>query len=862
MRAYEYGLKYYGGESLYDAQSNIYAFDDEIRSADEPPEGFMTTDYTEIEMNPDPDHPGTFRLKADGDIINIREQEYISASGVTSEITVAFKAQRVYYDNIFHKQDIYKYKDTYYAKIGNVLNSVTVGGSPKIPRRPTPIQQLNGTLTQRNVTVIVFLSRNGVQLERAYQAIDELYENEIVFFIERDDDKNYFGSVTRVKSGSNISVQSRLPYDALSQVCNIFKTDVNRGHFKDMIEDHVKNKNSNLYLIKKKVLGLFTKVIIVPINFAHEKLAAGMDFISEQMDKLRLDEKRWRYYKEDGSPVDDPQLLLPGIGLIRTIQEQHKKNPAYEPSKITKQVISFIGEIEMVVNSGIETLKGFETLQNFVKGRLSPLLTLLDEAKAFLKDPVEKGLQLVEAGFVMLNAFIVGVLNSLIDTIKGIFDLISLACKAVAAINNEMVAAAANPASYVSMLFEILENVVETVQDVFTMENFDAFFAFLKKAISHMLTSPPSLDIHVDAIAYYVGYIIGFLIEEVILAIFTGGAKTVAEAVKLVAQSIRKLATSMAQFGAKSVRKLRALTEVSIDALLTIFDLVREKLRNLPKMLDDLWEWLKALLTKGKSLYDDVTDWLLKQYKIAQATIDLMKDLGVLIIKKIDNTPGLDRVLVTTEGYSIRYGDKTLLEGSEEAMVAFSKRIDEIRKSSGSKGVKKHLDDVASGAKHALGLSKKALRILDDLINDAMRIHADKRPGVGAVLEGNLNGSNAIIKNYSGRGLTKAQRRGKMHPLVLEWLDNAPEILRKRPTHGNCAETFNISDWLFEAERKMKMKKGSMKIDKARSVFDGVVSKAKAIENNNVDKLVHGLHKNACPSCNPMLKHFNITEVF
>jgi flagellin-specific chaperone FliS len=860
MRAYEYGLKYYGGESLHDAQSNIYAFDDEVRPAEDQPEEETTTDYKEIEVNPDV--PNTFRLAAGGDIINIKEQEYISTSGVTSEITLAFEDQIVYYDNVAHLQDIYKYKDTYYVRIGNVLNTVSVGDRFKIPRRPTPIQTLNSTLTQRNVTVIVFLSHNGVQLERAYQAIDELYENEIVFFIERNDDKNYFGSVTRVKSGSNINAQSNLPYDALSNVCSIFKTDVKRSHFKEMIEDHVVDKNSNLYLIQKKVLGFFTKIVIVPANFAYETLAQGMDFVSEQLDKLLLAEKRWRYYKEDGSPVDDPQLLLPGIGLIRNLQAQHKKNPATEPSKLTRQVISFIGDIESVVNTGIDTLKSFKTLQDFVKGRLSPLLSLLGEARAFLNDPVEKGLQLAEAGFVMLNAFIVGVLNSLIDTIKGIFDLISLACKAVVALNKEAAKAAASPASYASMLFEMLENVIETVQQVFTMENFKAFFAFLKKAISFILNSPPSLNIHVDAVAYYTGYIIGFIIEEVVMAILTGGAKTVAEAVKLVVQSVRKLATSMAEFGAKSVRKLRAITEVSIDALLTIFDLIREKLRNVPRILDDLWEWLKALLTKGKSLYDDVTDWLLKQYRIAQATIDLLKDLGVLIVRKIENPNARQWELVTPGGYRVLYGDKTLLEGSEEAMAAFSKRIDEIRKSAGSKGIRKHLDEVAAGTKHALGLSKKALRILDDLINDALRISADKRPGVGAVLEGNLNGANTIIKNYSGRGLTKAQRRGKMHPLVLEWLDNAPEILRKRPTHGNCAETFNISDWLFEAERKLKMKKGSMKIDQARNIFDGVVSKAKAIENNNVDRLVHGLHKSACHSCNPMLKHFNITEVF
>ena len=104
--------------------------------------------------------------------------------------------------------------------------------------------------------------------------------------------------------------------------------------------------------------------------------------------------------------------------------------------------------------------------------------------------------------------------------------------------------------------------------------------------------------------------------------------------------------------------------------------------------------------------------------------------------------------------------------------------------------------------------------------------------------------------------------RGLRHPLVDEWLEVlAPEVLQRRGTHGRCAEPINISEWLFRAEEALKIPKGSLKIEQAREIFSSVISKAKAIQNNDVDKLIHRLDKQACRSCNPLLKYFNIIEL-
>ena len=74
--------------------------------------------------------------------------------------------------------------------------------------------------------------------------------------------------------------------------------------------------------------------------------------------------------------------------------------------------------------------------------------------------------------------------------------------------------------------------------------------------------------------------------------------------------------------------------------------------------------------------------------------------------------------------------------------------------------------------------------------------------------------------------------------MVKKWLKEAPEILRKRPTHRKCAEPAAISKWLWEITPK-----GSFNINQAKKEFEGVISqtrqinKGKAIRHNTIKKV-------------------------
>jgi hypothetical protein len=67
--------------------------------------------------------------------------------------------------------------------------------------------------------------------------------------------------------------------------------------------------------------------------------------------------------------------------------------------------------------------------------------------------------------------------------------------------------------------------------------------------------------------------------------------------------------------------------------------------------------------------------------------------------------------------------------------------------------------------------------------------------------------------------------------------------------------------FLYEAEKALGMHPNTMKMEQAQELFEGAVSFVKRI-NNVSNPLLHKANKSACKTCHPMLKAFNIKEMF
>ncbi|OED44521.1 hypothetical protein AB832_01930 [Flavobacteriaceae bacterium (ex Bugula neritina AB1)] len=282
----------------------------------------------------------------------------------------------------------------------------------------------------------------------------------------------------------------------------------------------------------------------------------------------------------------------------------------------------------------------------------------------------------------------VGLLNSLVDIIKGIFDLIGLICKIVVGLNNAQEQAAKTPASMFSLFVELFENALETTFKLFTIKNIKAFFKFMLLLFVKFLTSPPSISL--DKLGYGVGYLIGFIVEEVVFAILTGGAKTIGTALKLAAESYKSLFQGIYKVTNKTIK-------FTIDGILTIIRTIQEKLKKFPQLLDDLRKWLDEVLASVKAeaavssrfqglfSLDPISATILR--RIGKKTLDRLADAGVKFGKNSKNLK-----------YEIQYNGVTIRSFETEKELV--KELSQIIKKKGD-DLTKYLDELVELIKKA-----------------------------------------------------------------------------------------------------------------------------------------------------------------
>ncbi|RKS26340.1 zincin-like metallopeptidase toxin 4 of polymorphic toxin system [Flavobacterium endophyticum] len=666
MRATEYGLLHNGNYSYKDVKSNIYAFNNEISVANDETDEEEENAYTEIvyvEIEPYGEaNPNEYKIVPDGEILDIREGNYLLNSNATSATEIAEPAT-IHFQNSSTTAQICKFDNTYFAlitksEIGAIewnflLENVEIQPiSPLKKKKREKITLLNDILKEKQLSVILFISKDGAMLETAYQSIDDLYENEIVLFIETNDKKNLFGSVVRIKTGANVTTASGVPYKKLSKVVDYFNTHIHSASLLEIIQEHVEDKSSNFFIVKSAVWGIINKVIGFTSKLTLEGIEILSDGIAGLIGKLKLDDSQWQYYDEKGQPLKNPNLFLPGLGGIQYLEAMNKKGKPLDPEKTNALAINKIVYLENVLRNQKRDLGEAK----FFKDIINQQLYVLARVKDFLSDPLDKTLELAEITFVMYNAFIVGLINSIIDAIKGIFDIITLICKGLIALREKGQNVAENPLSYISLFFEMIENMLETLANLFSKENLKALIEFFKKSGLFILTLPSKIFNwlaeglqmpNLDKVAYYIGYIIGFIIQLVLEILFTGGAKTVADAFKKLADSLISIFKTMKSF----VFKFKEGAVIAFENFLAIFAFFREKSKNLKILLDEVWEFIQTLFRRGNNIVDDIPsltkselDWMASR-KIGNLGGNILKASQIRKLRGILKQKGIHLIV-------------------------------------------------------------------------------------------------------------------------------------------------------------------------------------------------------------------------
>ncbi|MBC8643414.1 hypothetical protein H9W95_02875 [Flavobacterium lindanitolerans] len=365
MRATEYGLLHYGNYSFTDIKSNIYAFNNEISVVNDETNENESSAYTEIiyvEIEPNDGNPNEFKLAEDGEILDYREGNYILNSNVIPAMEVSDSAT-VFLQTLSIQARIYKFGEKYFALVtknmaGAVAWETFLGGLEIVAtqmkkKKREKITLLNDILREKQLSVVLFISKDGALLETAYQSIDNLYGNEIVLFIETNDSMNLFGSVIRIKTGANVTSSSGVPYKKLSKVVDYFNTNVSSSALQEIIKEHIADKSSGFFIVKRAFLGALNRVVRFSSDLTLEGIGKISDGIGELVGALKLNDSQWQYYDDNGLPLKNANLFLPGLGGIKYLQEANKKS---RPEETNTKAINKITELENILKESKKTI--------------------------------------------------------------------------------------------------------------------------------------------------------------------------------------------------------------------------------------------------------------------------------------------------------------------------------------------------------------------------------------------------------------------------------------------------------------------------------------------------------------------------
>ena len=611
MRAIEYGFQKFGYYSFHDTESNVYVFNDKIafeQNIQQQPSDYY---FKEVQFSIDDNF---YLFKSGGGYITLSEFQYLTDTGIT--IIEEIENQIFSYDGYTQPATIYKIENKYYVKTAIDLEEVIIesqgNGSQKVV--PGDIIILNNKLKDNKQSVIFFISSNGALLERAFQSIDKVFDNELVIFLETQEGTNLFGTVVRVKSGNEFKRVGQVPLSALIKVCTKFNATTNEKVWHQLFEAHFKDKNDYSFIFMRKAFGNGLKLVNYVREIAFDAIGTIAEGIEKEIfEKLKIKDSYWQYYDKDGKPLKENKILLP-IDSIKSLNDifdekaiKKLMQPAIKIAQNAKDLVrKFLSQIKKLPKAVRKMFEKFEIINKFI-----------DFIIDYLNNPLEKITNVVIDYLVFLNAFIVGLLNGIIDAIKGLFELIKMLAyffRDLAKKSNEMVK---NIRSYSSLFFEMIENGVDFLINLFTIQNFKALMKFQVEMLMMIFKAPEiisnfinnqSYKINIDKFAYGFGYVVGNIIEMILEILFTGGAKTIAQATtKFIAQI-----DDLIKLGGKAIRKTAALPVDIFDKIVYFARAMDEFAKNLPKHIDDFSKSIKNFLENVRNLIKEIWETLTK----------------------------------------------------------------------------------------------------------------------------------------------------------------------------------------------------------------------------------------------------------
>lgn len=440
---------------------------------------------------------------------------------------------------------------------------------------------------------VIFTSRDAILLKKAYQSVTPMPVQILVFIEDNTDDISSQTHYIKIGDYVKQNLQNNIKYVDFSSLFSKYKI----GDSDDDTEIHelIKKQFTELSNWEKVKITLSAIIIINQHNFTivNDFGINILDSIINEIESWKIDPKSWnpaKASKDEFKPLFFPivnetntDLIKDGIKQNLSQYRENLKNAVNNGFNLHYTTLIMPGGVLLYTAS-----------RSLIADYKNQALTYIDELFDEISPIIDSVLDFVKKGVYFVNAILCGLINSIIEAIAGIFQIIKMIFKLANNIGSFLFNS--------SDLLEKLDNAVQALKKV----NFSKVFSSIKIALSEIWDSlanawdNTSFDFSAEEVGYFIGYIIGFILEIIVGIIFTGGVGSVKAVFQKAFVKSKKLIDDILEIISKQFSKFS--TKISKDLVASLTDFLKKGTDNFLKLIKEIKETILKWFRKIKSI--------------------------------------------------------------------------------------------------------------------------------------------------------------------------------------------------------------------------------------------------------------------
>ncbi|WEK69009.1 MAG: hypothetical protein P0Y62_14285 [Candidatus Chryseobacterium colombiense] len=479
-----------------------------------------------------------------------------------------------------------------------------------------------------DITVKLFASKDGVFLLERFRQIQEPTDKTIILFMEIDDKYNLY-TIARMKVSKDLTDPKKVPFAEVLNFVRDHNITISPKEMRSLLEKKVLAN-------KKSFLNWLMKIIKSPISdifdfFTNEIFEQGANYftsIAKGIENLKIDESGWNPKTEKGEY--NPKLIPQSVWETIKPFYEHKNGTPNENVLNSQKVVSGIFDnlfelVEGTRKNFKSMITGMESylpksIYNVLNVEINGFFNKIVNVKKSLKSSLPSLQAIIYKNFTTANALVCGIYNSLIDVIAGIFSLIGFFFKAKAEWDKIKKEASDDFMLFIEYFLEIIEGIIESIRN-FDISDFIVNTVVFEVQAAYKLyqwLTKSSVEVSLEQVFYYLGYIIGMIIDIVLETFLTGGVADVVKLFEGVASFMKNPLQNLSKTVAAAVKTASDTFSMGIEFIRFIIKKLKEGskalFKQLSKWIDDIFNLGGKVKNFVKEIYDDFFSPKVREY--------------------------------------------------------------------------------------------------------------------------------------------------------------------------------------------------------------------------------------------------------